>query len=1381
MDRSSREFVQLSQELAKISLESNAQFDGCDDDDDGHSYFGRHDKAERGPGLLALLDVATEFRIPYLLLDKLGMPRPDQEREHFGYTIGAGYSGRVIRHVTEHDVGDVKEGTVVAQGTVVALKQFSPKPPEPGKTPKNMETLMFQAARRELKALCHPNLRAHENICNVLYIGWHTSTGANPMIALELAAYGTLEDVLVAPGIGISWLQKMNITIDVTLAVHAIHACSMIHGDLKPSNVILQHHNARQVVAKIIDLAGSSDPIDELGPSLRPDMSTELWWAPEVCAEGTRGVDWLPADTYSLGLVVASVWGRRPIWSSHRLPSSCFLDKFLPRPLTQSERRDRLIIMKTHGDTHPLSVMQISWTDEGLINPILLGTLAANPLNRVTTATLAAAVIPGLAIKAGRAQATTTKPSAFRPRGTKFLVERDKYICACSPRFHSLVFKHVLQDSYPVYSLLDVELGAIPKLDPSDRDRGDIIQQVLAALETLRAIAKSRVGENAFDLGRLAFYVALSHCLQLGAPLITMRVPSSQRELSARLRPLYLAWGASVGMKSSLDVLQREYSDLHSAILRSLWSRRGSIPRSSPPGSTWPWVKEITSSSTNSTSQPFGIMEALRYHNAVGARHLLEQDGCDASEVGEDGLGIFQALVFLQDEDAASLAPLCLRRGANLQHQAQASTSWCLLPSQIPSSGTALAWAWAFHMPKYFQALLRLHAEYNTIISDYRLLLLHSANGHKPFFLELLLRLRESALSVAGATFDLQAMLMQHRHTAGVSAERLRGFVDELQAMPTSRALWYCLKVSLTDRVMGGFSPVCRRVYHASAEEQRKAEAETVRLLLKETGDIHAALACVSEHTSTSRLETIYDFIAESGPADRHCIEALHMTFTRLLSSDPLGTGSLRCFNILLSRFPELHNGVSTSSTPPIFEAAQRSDPHFVLGLLKMGADADAKHDILVSPLSVAICSGNLETAEAIFQHLTQEQRRRTFDRDETTDSTATGRLLLILRRRPPPTPEHVRRDAKVLEKLFQAFPENIVKPDPKGLMPIHLAAWNGLLDVVKALARMRVDINIESERSTAWNDAFVGRTALDLAAKRFQAEPPDEIRKGGDQEVKRWQQTCKDMVVYLQGQGAKSGSAARIYQLDRVKETGWKSSWPATMKRDRTSLSDDKVEHSRKWMKIRCAGRDMDVSRLFVHSHLGEHFDQPWAGGRNKTPELYGSWLRETAILCLEAWRRTKGPLDHEGLPDKTAYEWHLHGLFAHRQHLEASILERLPRYRVIVYIRPPLSAKSEHDVIMIQLLKALYENSLPAHHLDAPYRIITVYDTEKHAVKGYDYAMKNATEMLLDPTLCGLVFQHILIGNERTMLTEDEQRLLDTAFGDMPQTILGGPGVSG
>ena len=42
---------------------------------------------------------------------------------------------------------------------------------------------------QELQVFCHTALKAHENICKLVYIGWE-ETNQIPVLALEMAAYG---------------------------------------------------------------------------------------------------------------------------------------------------------------------------------------------------------------------------------------------------------------------------------------------------------------------------------------------------------------------------------------------------------------------------------------------------------------------------------------------------------------------------------------------------------------------------------------------------------------------------------------------------------------------------------------------------------------------------------------------------------------------------------------------------------------------------------------------------------------------------------------------------------------------------------------------------------------------------------------------------------------------------------------------------------------------------------------------------------------------------------------------------------------------------------------------------------------------------------------
>ena len=161
----------------------------------------------------------------------------------------------------------------------------------------------------EITALCHPKLRDHRNIVNLL--GWGTSTEEDdqqvPFLALEVAG-NTLAGFL-CESTDIPVALKHHISLDIACALDALHEIGLIHGDLKPENVLMFMENDYWV-AKLADFGGGAD-IGQ-GGGLE-GMGTVGWRAPELRRSFNDGtyidISLLDKiDSYSYGLLLWSMF-----------------------------------------------------------------------------------------------------------------------------------------------------------------------------------------------------------------------------------------------------------------------------------------------------------------------------------------------------------------------------------------------------------------------------------------------------------------------------------------------------------------------------------------------------------------------------------------------------------------------------------------------------------------------------------------------------------------------------------------------------------------------------------------------------------------------------------------------------------------------------------------------------------------------------------------------------------------------------------------------------------------------------------------------------------------------------------------------------------------
>lgn len=337
--------------------------------------------ASRQPrvGFVDLLDFGFQWGIPYVELSRLGVQRETGENQRLAYSLGIGHTATVIRHEADDEMLKI-----VAKGTSVALKSFSEKPPSYPAWPQQTvhstsRTDTYRAVHRELGVLCHPGLSEHPNIVKLLFLGWQKQSPF-PVLGLELGEYGSLDYVLRATGAGLSKRQKIHISLDIALGLNALHQNDLVHGDLKPSNIVVLEHSdpQRPIIAKLTDFGGAS----QTGTGHAPEFVTRLWCAPEVINDDPD-IEWKNSDVYSVGLILASMWSRPEEYIRERPESSCILLAFVPEVLEDQDRENFLLLLKNKSSDRPGSVLNktIASLPDGVppnIRDILRKTLEAN-------------------------------------------------------------------------------------------------------------------------------------------------------------------------------------------------------------------------------------------------------------------------------------------------------------------------------------------------------------------------------------------------------------------------------------------------------------------------------------------------------------------------------------------------------------------------------------------------------------------------------------------------------------------------------------------------------------------------------------------------------------------------------------------------------------------------------------------------------------------------------------------------------------------------------------------------------------------------------------------------------------------------------------------
>ncbi len=156
----------------------------------------------------------------------------------------------------------------------------------------------FEAERQAIALMEHPN------IAKLLDAG--TTGGGAPYFVMELVKGIPLNDFCDQHRLTIS--ERLNLFMQICLAVQHAHQKGIIHRDLKPSNILVESHDGKPV-PKIIDFglakATSSLQLTEqsLYTAFGSVMGTPAYMAPEQATFNAVDVD-TRADVYALGVIL---------------------------------------------------------------------------------------------------------------------------------------------------------------------------------------------------------------------------------------------------------------------------------------------------------------------------------------------------------------------------------------------------------------------------------------------------------------------------------------------------------------------------------------------------------------------------------------------------------------------------------------------------------------------------------------------------------------------------------------------------------------------------------------------------------------------------------------------------------------------------------------------------------------------------------------------------------------------------------------------------------------------------------------------------------------------------------------------------------------------
>jgi serine/threonine protein kinase len=185
----------------------------------------------------------------------------------------------------------------------------------------NFECALFREVINEMIILSHPLIRNHPHVVRLEGICWDISQDDQvwPVLVFEKAHLGDLDQFVTSiKGTKLSMEDRLDLCVDIGIAIKDMHSNSkeyytlgilivgssdldIIHGDIKPKNVLVFEHEPNTYVARVADFGYSTRFCGEYDLIKMP--ISHPWNAPEHHHRGFHASKAKKMDVYSFGVV----------------------------------------------------------------------------------------------------------------------------------------------------------------------------------------------------------------------------------------------------------------------------------------------------------------------------------------------------------------------------------------------------------------------------------------------------------------------------------------------------------------------------------------------------------------------------------------------------------------------------------------------------------------------------------------------------------------------------------------------------------------------------------------------------------------------------------------------------------------------------------------------------------------------------------------------------------------------------------------------------------------------------------------------------------------------------------------------------------------------